>query len=140
MTFSDLAKIITYSYDPKHNVMKLTRSINIQAWLQGKPRQPKLQRHWSDITKAQHCLIEACARLDDGTEVPARVTIKASESSKSPWVQGWFRYVISLLKDLCTTLLDQSFHGGKEMTRNTIRRTAELQTRRRLKSLKIPRK
>ena len=85
MTFSDLAKIITYSYDPKHNVMKLSRTINIQAWLQGTSERPVLQRHWSDITEAQQFLIEACARLDDGTEVPTRVTIKASESSKSPW-------------------------------------------------------
>ena len=35
MTFLDLAKITTYSYDPNHNVMKLLRTINIQAWLQG---------------------------------------------------------------------------------------------------------
>jgi hypothetical protein len=54
-------------------------------------------------------------------------------------VQGWCRYVISLLKDLCTTLLVQSFHDGKE-TRKTSRRETELQTRRRLKTLKIPRK
>jgi hypothetical protein len=40
-------------------------------------------------------------------------------------VQGWLRYVISLLKDLCTTLLDQSFYDGKE-TRNTTRRATRL--------------
>ena len=85
MTFSDLAKIITYSYEPNHKVMKLTRTINIHAWLQGTSERPVLQPHWSDITEAQQFLIEACARLDDGTEVPTRVTIKASESSKSPW-------------------------------------------------------
>lgn len=85
MTFSDLAKIITFSYDPKHKVMKLTRTINIQAWLQGTTEKPVLQRHWSDITEAQQFLIEACPRLDDGTEVTTRVTIKASESSSSPW-------------------------------------------------------
>jgi len=73
MTLSDLRKIITYSYDPNHNVMKLTRTINIQAWLQGTPHRPLLQRHWSGITEAQQFRIEACARLDDGTEVPTRV-------------------------------------------------------------------
>ena len=53
-------------------------------------------------------------------------------------VQGWLRHVISLRKDLCTTLLDQSFHDGKE-TRNTSKHVTKLQTRRRLKNLKIPR-
>jgi len=85
MTFSDLAKIISNSYDPKHNVMKLTRTINIHAWLQGTPKRHVLQRHWSAIIEAREFFIEACARLDDGTEVPTKNTIKASESSKSPW-------------------------------------------------------
>ena len=40
--------------------------------------------HDSMATSLQS-LIEACARLDDGFEVPTRVTIKALESSKSPW-------------------------------------------------------
>ncbi len=64
---------------------RLLRTINIHAWLQGASERPLLRRHWSDIIEAQHFLIEACARLDDGSEVPTMVTIKASESSKSKW-------------------------------------------------------
>ena len=85
MTFSDLAKIIMNAYDPKHNVVKLKRTFNVHAWLQGTLELPVLQRHWSDITEAQQFLIETCARLDDGTEVQTKVTIKASESSSAPW-------------------------------------------------------
>jgi len=85
LTFEDLVKIIRHSYDPKHNVLKLKRTYNFHAWLQGTTERPVLQRHWSDITEARQFLIEKCARLEDGSEVLMGVTIKASESSSSPF-------------------------------------------------------
>ena len=132
MTFSDLAKIITYSYEPNHNVMRLTRTINIQAWLQGTSERPVLQRHWNFLLR---CALVSTTELKYQRGLQSRLRNQVNPHG----VQGWCRYVISLLKDLCTTLLDQSFHDGKE-TRKTSRRETELQTRRRLKTLKIPRK
>jgi len=79
--FYDLCRIIYNAYDPnKHTVLKLSRFYKVPSWLQVKVElPPALQRHCSDITEAQQFLIETCARLDDGTEVPTRVTIRASE-------------------------------------------------------------
>ena len=125
MKFSDLAKIITISYDPKHNVMKLTRTIEIQAWLQGTPERHVLQRHWSDITKASNFLLRRA--LVSTTEIKCLPGLQSRlRSQVNPHgVQGWFRYLVSLLEDLCTTLLDRSFHDGKEI-RNTSRRATKL--------------
>jgi hypothetical protein len=85
MTFVGLCRIFYNAYDHKHKVLKLSRTFNVHAWLQGKVELPVLQRHWSDITEAQQFFIETCARLDDGTDVPTRVTIRTSELSLSPW-------------------------------------------------------
>ena len=139
MTFSDLAKIITYSYEPNHKVMKLTRTINIHAWLQGTSERPVLQPHWSGITEANGFLLRRALVSTTELKYQRGLQSRLRNQVNPHGVQGWCRYVISLLKDLCTTLLDQSFHDGKE-TRKISRRATELQTRRRLKTLKIQRK
>ncbi len=39
-TFSDLAKVIYNSYDPKHIVVKLKRTFNVHSWFQGTIERP----------------------------------------------------------------------------------------------------
>ena len=139
MAFSDLAKIITYSYEPKHNVMKLTRTINMQAWLQVTSERLYFNVTGVTLQKLNSFLLRRALVSTTELKYQPGLQSRLRNQVNPHGVQGWFRYVISLLKDHCTTLLDQSFHDGKE-TRNTSRRETELQTRRRLKTLKMPRK